>query len=126
MEDRAENLAADPVCLLFVYGSLRRGCANDEARALHVGAEWIGTGRVAGSLSQIDGYPALTPGGSERGVEGDLYRMRDPDAMLATLDIYEGCAPDSPTPHDYRRTIIAVRTEMGERRAWVYVAGTAS
>lgn len=126
MEERTENTVADPVCLLFVYGSLRRGCDNDEARALQVGAEWVGTGRVPGSLSEIDGYPALTPGRSGPCVQGDLFRMRDPDAMLTCLDIYEGCAPDSPMPHDYRRTIVSVRTEAGERRAWVYVADTVS
>lgn len=121
-----EEYPGDPANMLFVYGSLRRGSDNDEARVLRDGAEWLGTGWVYGSLSQIDGYPVLTPGGSETRVEGDLFRMRDPEAMLAYLDIYEGCAPDSPMPHDYRRMIIAIGTETGEQHAWVYVAGTAS
>lgn len=117
--------AWEAVRLLFVYGSLRRGCDNDEARALHAGAEWVGTGWTHGVLSGIDGYPALTPDLSGARVEGDLFRMRDPAAMLAFLDIYEGCAPDSPAPHDYRRAVLEVNTTAGKRRAWAYLAGEA-
>jgi gamma-glutamylcyclotransferase (GGCT)/AIG2-like uncharacterized protein YtfP len=110
--------------LIFVYGSLRRGCANDAARVLHAGSEWIGTGWLHGSLSDIDGYPALTPCKSGRRVEGDIFRMRDPDAMLSFIDDYEDCAPTSPTPHDYVRVAAAVATEVGSRRAWVYIANS--
>jgi len=114
-----------PADMLFVYGSLRRGCDNDEARVLRDGAEWLGTGWVYGSLSEIDGYPVLKLDGAGARVEGDLFRMHDPDAMLAYLDVYEGCAPDSPTPHDYRRAVMGVDTPGGRRRAWVYIAGEA-
>lgn len=122
MEHGAGHQGWDAVRLLFVYGSLRRGCDNDEARALHAGAEWVGTGWTRGTLSEIDGYPAPTPDGSGARVEGDLFRMRDPAATLAFLDVYEGCASGSPTPHDYRRTVMTVDTPGGTRRAWVYVA----
>lgn len=113
------------VALLFVYGSLRRGCDNDEARVLHAGGDWVGTGRVQGSLGEIDGYPALRLDAGGEHIEGDLFHMRDPDAMLAYLDIYEGCAPDSPMPHDYRRMVAPVFTASSESHAWLYVANAA-
>lgn len=125
VRDRTGYHAWEAVCLLFVYGSLRRGCDNDEACALRAGAEWVGPGWTHGALSEIDGYPALTPDGSGLRVTGDIFRMRDPAAMLAFLDVYEGCAPGSPAPHDYRRSVMEVSTQAGKRRAWVYVTGEA-
>lgn len=117
MEDRTDDL-------IFVYGSLRRGCGNDAARVLHTGSEWIGTGWLHGSLADIDGYPALKPDAAGDRIEGDIFRMRDPDTMLPFLDIYEECAPSSPTPHDYVRVAASVVTEVGNLRAWVYIANS--
>lgn len=122
MDDATDSRAGEALDLLFVYGSLRRGCDNDEARALHAGADWAGIGWVWGFLGEIDGYPVLTPDAAGERVEGDLFHMRDPAALLALLDVYEGCAPGSPPLYGYRRTVIAVRTETGDCHALAYVA----
>ncbi len=121
MDDATDSRAKEALDLLFVYGSLRRGCDNDEARALHAGADWAGIGWVWGFLGEIDGYPVLTPDAAGERVEGDLFHMRDPAALLALLDVYEGCAPDSPAPHDYLRVVMSVETTRGARRAWLYI-----
>jgi gamma-glutamylcyclotransferase (GGCT)/AIG2-like uncharacterized protein YtfP len=61
--------------LLFVYGTLRRGCGSVEAQRLHAQATWLGQGRVRGRLYRVDWYPALVAcrsGGDE--VTGDAMR----------------------------------------------------
>jgi len=72
-------------CLLFVYGSLKRGRANhSELQA----AEYVATVRTAPrfALRVIDGYPALVPG--SRAILGELYRIRS--SALPALDEFEG------------------------------------
>ncbi len=110
--------------LLFVYGTLRRGCGGDEARALHGVAEWLGQGRTSGRLYRVSWYPALVlDAAGEEWVAGDLFRLHDPAAALAWLDRYEECGPEFPEPQEYRRVIAEVEGPggSGSVRAWVYV-----
>jgi len=72
-------------CLLFVYGSLKRGQANhQQLRA----AEYLTSARTAAhfALRVVDGYPALVPG--PRVILGELYRIAA--AALPALDEFEG------------------------------------
>lgn len=95
--------------LLFVYGTLRRGCGSVEAQRLHAQATWLGQGRVRGRLYRVDWYPALVAcrsGGDE--VTGDIYRLNDPDAAFVWLDHYEECGPGFAAPQEYQRVIAQV------------------
>jgi len=83
------SAAAQATCLLFVYGSLKRGRANHhELRA----AQYLKGARTAPrfGLRMIDGYPALVPG--LRAIAGELYRI--PVAALLALDQFEGAGYD--------------------------------
>lgn len=110
--------------LLFVYGTLRRGCDGAEARRLHGEAAWLGQGRLRGRLYAQDWYPALVMDAEEEGwVIGDLFRMADPALTLSWLDRYEECGPGFPEPQEYRR-VIAEGEGLGGAdimRAWAYV-----
>jgi gamma-glutamylaminecyclotransferase len=77
--------SAEARCVLFVYGSLKRGHANHQQLA---GARFIGVARTARAfaLREIDGYPALVPG--ERAIAGELYELSLPS--LSALDEFEG------------------------------------
>ena len=47
--------------------------------------------------------------------------MRDPDALLAVLDNYEGIGPGHPAPTLYLREMVAViRADGGSCEAWSY------
>jgi len=77
---------ADPAsCLLFVYGSLKRGRANHQQ--LH-SATFLAAAHTTPrfALRVIDGYPALVPG--SRAIVGELYRIAV--SALAALDEFEG------------------------------------
>jgi thiosulfate/3-mercaptopyruvate sulfurtransferase len=95
--------------LVFVYGSLRRGGEfhGHLADARFV-AEW--TTPAAWEMWDLDGYPAITPGG-DVAVTGELYEVTD--ERLALLDELEE------VPSLYQRT--EVETPHGT--AFLYVVG---
>ena len=106
--------------LLFVYGTLRRGSAHANAARLARESSWLGTATLRGTLYRVGWHPALVLEGEDT-VTGDLLRLTDPGASLAWLDSFEGCGPDDPPPHDYRREIASVMTAGGAVDAMVYV-----
>ena len=93
--------------LLFVYGTLRSEFDNAYALSLRTQAEFVGNATVRGSIYRVDFYPAYKegPGGE---VHGEVYRLKDADATLASLDDYEG--------DGFER--VKVETSQGE--AWIY------
>jgi len=98
---------------IFVYGTLRRGCANRHARLLERSAQFLGKARVEGRLYRVDSYPGITLGGeADDWVVGDLFDLKDPDTLTA-LDEYEGS--------EYRRVLTMAVLEGGtESQCWVY------
>jgi gamma-glutamylcyclotransferase (GGCT)/AIG2-like uncharacterized protein YtfP len=97
--------------LLFVYGTLRRGFENEHARMLRGAAEFVGETEARGRIYRIGWYPGFVcaEDGVEDGlVRGELYRLRDPERTLATLDEYEG--------DEFER----VETEAQGASAWIY------
>ena len=72
-------------CLLFVYGSLKRGHANHGQLA---GARFVAEARTVPrfALRVIAGYPALVPGA--QAILGELFELNN--AGLAALDEFEG------------------------------------
>jgi gamma-glutamylcyclotransferase (GGCT)/AIG2-like uncharacterized protein YtfP len=103
---------------LFAYGTLRKQALGPTRLR---GCEHVGTGRVHGTLYDIDGeFPALMLYG-ETPVTGDVWRC--PAAELPRLDEYEGTAKGL-----FRRVAVAVAdaAEPGrEVPCWCYVAGPA-
>jgi len=74
-------------CLLFVYGSLKRGQSNHHQLAA---GQFVSTTRTAPrfALRVISGYPALVAGKSA--ILGELYRIAA--GALPALDEFEGSA----------------------------------
>jgi gamma-glutamylcyclotransferase (GGCT)/AIG2-like uncharacterized protein YtfP len=86
-----------------VYGSLRSGFENRYARLLRAQSEFLGPASVRGSVFQLGEYPGYRPEGDDV-VQGELYRLFDPEATFRILDEYEG--------PEYERVLIDV--------GWIY------
>ncbi len=91
-------------------------------RELSRRAATVGRGRVPGQLLDLGAFPGRVRDPAGGGpVVGEVYRLRDPDRALHVFDAYEGCGPDDPEPHLFRRDLEVVRLEDGGIvRAWVY------
>ena len=99
---------------LFVYGTLRRGYTNRYARLLDRSAQYLGTARIQGRLYDLGRYPGVhLQGGADEWVTGDLFRLRNAEAVLAELDEYEGSAFE-------RVSTMAVLSAADRVRCWVY------
>lgn len=107
---------------LFVYGTLMRGSNHPMAKRLRSQSAYLGAGWTCAKLYRLGWYPAAVPAAARGSkVHGDVVRLHNPRATLAWLDAYEGCAPDRPEPHAYRRVMIPVTLNSGDKLdAWVY------
>ncbi len=88
--------------LLFVYGTLKRGCCNHTRLA---GQRFVGLARTMPGhrLHDMGGYPGLVAASEEPGgVEGEIWSV---DAKaLSQLDAFEGVAEGL-----YRRAPVALQ-----------------
>lgn len=101
--------------LLFVYGTLKRGCCNHEQMA---GQTFVGAARTLPGyrLYDLGGYPAIVSHPEDRdGVVGEVWSV-DADA-LRQLDYFEGV-------HEglYRREPIPLQAPFNEQRIDGYVS----
>ncbi|PAW67542.1 MAG: hypothetical protein B9S34_05065 [Opitutia bacterium Tous-C1TDCM] len=74
--------------LLFVYGTLKRGCCNHRHLA---GQRFVGPARTVPGFTLYDlgGYPGLAPAPEDTtGVAGEIWAVDA--AALARLDAFEG------------------------------------
>lgn len=109
---------------LFVYGSLRKALDGSLHALLKNQAVFINAARLPGKLYLIDSYPGLvsTPTFSSFEVQGEVYRLKQPERLLQNLDEYEECAEHFPLPHEYKRLIKSVTLSGGQHlTCWVYV-----
>jgi gamma-glutamylcyclotransferase (GGCT)/AIG2-like uncharacterized protein YtfP len=109
--------------LLFVYGTLMRGFDHPMARLLAANAECIGAARTQGRLYLVQSYPGLVLSDDPSDVvHGELFALREPEAMLREFDIYEACGEGFAEPTEYLRRPVAVTISDGSARmAWTYL-----
>jgi gamma-glutamylcyclotransferase (GGCT)/AIG2-like uncharacterized protein YtfP len=108
---------------LFVYGTLMRGFDHPMAQLLSRSADFIGEARCLGRLYLIKHYPGLvlSEDPAER-VFGELYRLRQPDALLREFDMYEACGEGFAEPTEYIRQMLPVTlADEGVKEAWTYI-----
>jgi gamma-glutamylcyclotransferase (GGCT)/AIG2-like uncharacterized protein YtfP len=74
--------------LLFVYGTLRSEFDNRYARLLRSHADFVGRATMPGSIYRVRHYPAFRPTPTGK-VQGEMYRLNDPEPTLEALDEYE-------------------------------------
>ena len=99
--------------LLFVYGTLKRGCCNHTRLA---GQRFVGLARTMPGhrLHDMGGYPGLVTAAGEPGnVEGEVWSV-DPKA-LTHLDAFEGVAEGL-----YRREPIALQPPFDDQAIEAY------
>ena len=109
---------------LFVYGSLRSDAGHEMhemGEVLAAAGERESEATVRGRLYAVHWYPGLVLDEQGDDIRGEVWRIEDA-SVLARLDVYEGCGPEDPAPHEFRRVRARVRMESGaEVQAWVYV-----
>ena len=115
-------MTSEPV-YLFVYGTLRRGAGHPSHSLLTGGTELVGRGHMNGLLYEVDGYPGAVSSYVEgEYVVGEIYRLLEPEAVLAALDDYEEAGESYAEPREYRRDRVMVKLEDGkEMVAWCYL-----
>jgi gamma-glutamylcyclotransferase (GGCT)/AIG2-like uncharacterized protein YtfP len=103
-----------PLKLIFVYGTLKRGCSNHHFLA---GQKFVGEARTAPGfrLFELEGHPGLVPRKEDRdGVAGEVWSVDD--AALVRLDALEGL--DEGT---YRREVIPLAPPFADQGIEGYV-----
>jgi gamma-glutamylcyclotransferase (GGCT)/AIG2-like uncharacterized protein YtfP len=108
---------------LFVYGTLMRGFDHPMAQLLSRSADYLGQATCRGRLYLIKHYPGLVLSDASGDIVfGELYRLRDRDALLGEFDMYEACGPGFPEPTEYIRRMLSVTLEDGVAgEAWTYL-----
>jgi gamma-glutamylcyclotransferase (GGCT)/AIG2-like uncharacterized protein YtfP len=108
---------------LFVYGTLMRGFDHPMARLLAAGADFLGAARCRGRLYLIKHYPGLVLSDNPADVVfGELFRLRECDALLREFDVYEACGEGFPEPTEYVRRMVPLTLEDGGLAdAWTYL-----
>jgi gamma-glutamylcyclotransferase (GGCT)/AIG2-like uncharacterized protein YtfP len=108
---------------LFVYGTLMRGFDHPMAKLLSRSADFIGEATCRGRLYLIKHYPGLVLSDDPADtVSGELYRLRDRDALLGEFDMYEACGAGFQAPTEYVRQMLNVTLHDGSAsEAWTYV-----
>ena len=108
---------------LFVYGTLMRGYVHPMARLLSANADFLGEASCRGRLYMVKHYPGLVLS-DDAGeiVHGELYRLREVEAMLREFDMYEACGEGFAEPTQYVRQMFSVTMADGTAsEAWTYV-----
>jgi gamma-glutamylcyclotransferase (GGCT)/AIG2-like uncharacterized protein YtfP len=80
---------------LFVYGTLMRGFDHPMAQLLAANADFLGQARCRGRLYLIKHYPGLLLSDDPHDVVfGEVFRLRERDALLREFDITKPVAKD--------------------------------
>ena len=114
---------------IFVYGTLQRSAGHPFGAKMREMADFIGEGSIAARLYIVtdpddatNAYPGALPSPNpEERVHGEIYAIRDREALFAALDRFEGIAPDLPEPHEFALRSVEVTTAAGALRAHSYL-----
>jgi gamma-glutamylcyclotransferase (GGCT)/AIG2-like uncharacterized protein YtfP len=108
---------------LFVYGTLMRGFDHPMARLLSANADFLGEATCRGRLYLVKHYPGLVLSDDPADiVSGELYRLRERDALLREFDMYEACGEGFVAPTEYVRKMLEVTLGDGVAgEAWTYI-----
>jgi gamma-glutamylcyclotransferase (GGCT)/AIG2-like uncharacterized protein YtfP len=108
---------------LFVYGTLMRGFDHPMAQLLSANADFLGEVRCQGRLYLIKHYPGLVLSDDPADIVfGEAFRLRERDALLRELDMYEACGEGFAEPTEYVRQMLPVTSDDGAvGEAWTYI-----
>jgi gamma-glutamylcyclotransferase (GGCT)/AIG2-like uncharacterized protein YtfP len=108
---------------LFVYGTLMRDFDHPMARMLSRNADFLGPAHCRGRLYLVKHYPGLVLSGDEGDVvHGEVYRLHQPEALIAEFDMYEACGEGFPEPTQYIRQMLPLTLAGGATiEAWTYI-----
>jgi len=93
---------------VFVYGTLRRGEANDINR-LQPSPRFVGTARLQGEMYRLGRYPGVILGGADW-VVGEVYAITP--ELERQLDIIEEVYPQQTDEYVKREVVVPVEGEM--------------
>ena len=106
--------------LVFFYGTLMAGFDRRRRAGIDNKLTYIGRGSIEAALFDLGIYPAAVPAPDGR-VWGEVYRMSEPQPVLAALDEIEGFSAEDPDRSLYLRGEAEVTLKDGARAtAWVY------
>ena len=101
---------------LFVYGTLMRGFDHPMAKLLSANADFLGEARCRGRLYLIKHYPGLVLSDDPADIVlGELFRLREREAMLHEFDMYEACGDSFPQPTEYVRQMLPRHARRRQR-----------
>jgi gamma-glutamylcyclotransferase (GGCT)/AIG2-like uncharacterized protein YtfP len=108
---------------LFVYGTLNPDRAPAALRKDVARFKLIGKGAVRGKLLNLGSYPGLLLDHlNAESIPGHIFAIPDDPELLARLDDYEGCLPNSPQSSLVLRQQVEVTREDGvPETCWIYV-----
>jgi gamma-glutamylcyclotransferase (GGCT)/AIG2-like uncharacterized protein YtfP len=108
---------------LFVYGTLMRRFDHPMARLLSAHADFLGEATCRGRLYLVKHYPGLVLSDDPADIVcGELYRLREADALLREFDMYEACGEGFPAPTEYVRKMLEIALGDGAvGEAWTYI-----
>ena len=108
---------------LFVYGTLMRRAKHPMHAHLARHAQFVGEACFNGRMYELGGYPgAVASADPNDKIFGELYRLKNPDAVFRALDEYEGCGPNDPQPTEYvRRKTVVCRQDGEAVESWIYL-----
>jgi gamma-glutamylcyclotransferase (GGCT)/AIG2-like uncharacterized protein YtfP len=109
--------------LLFVYGTLMRDFDHPMAQLLSRSADFLGEAHCRGRLYRVKHYPGLVLSDAPDDIVfGELYRLKQTDALLREFDMYEACGEGFAEPTEYLRQMLPVTLEDGTAaEAWTYI-----
>lgn len=106
--------------LIFFYGTLMRGFDRHRRSKVDDQLAFVGHGSIAAALFDLGLYPGAVPA-TDGSVRGEVHEMRDPEAVLAALDEFEGTKMQEPATSLYTRERVPVTLDDGRVvEAWVY------
>ncbi|OYX28572.1 MAG: hypothetical protein B7Z06_01310 [Flavobacteriales bacterium 32-35-8] len=107
---------------LFVYGTLMKTANNGMSRFLHAHAEFIGNAHIYGKLYDLEGYPgAVASNNPSERVHGNIFKIKDAQAVFKVLDDYEGIGDGNPNAYEYVRTQVTAFLDDGTKvTTWFY------